>query len=115
MDAMHAIVELMGHNIAGRISEENVAGVPMLRVDMPELPGEPAYTQYFAGNAIYAITPTDEGTSTRAAQRLHIQPAPTSSPRPCSRPTPHRPATTTNHSSGESTTRTRTTSRSTRR
>ncbi len=75
MDATWAIVELMGHNIiSGRISEENVAGVPMLRVDVPACDGEPAYTKFYSGNAVYGITPTDEATALRAVGRLHVAP-----------------------------------------
>ena len=75
MENTFAIVELMGHNvIAGRISEESVAGVPMLRVDVPETEEQPAYTKFFAGQAIYGITPTDEATMRRAVNRLHVAP-----------------------------------------
>ena len=75
MDATWAIVELMGRNvIAGQISEELIAGVPMLRVDVPVCENEPAYTKFFSGQAVYGITPTDEATALRAVARLHIAP-----------------------------------------
>ncbi len=75
MDNTFAIVELMGRQIiAGRISEELIAGVPMLRVDVPACDGEPAYTKFYSGNAVYGITPTDEATALRAVGRLHVAP-----------------------------------------
>ena len=56
-----AIVELFGHQkIAGHISEANVAGTTMLRVDVPEVDGQAAFTRLYGGSAIYSITPTDE-------------------------------------------------------
>ena len=75
MDATWAIVELMGRQvIAGRISEENIAGVPMLRVDVPACENEPAYTKFFSGQAVYGILPTDEATALRAVKRLSASP-----------------------------------------
>ena len=70
-----AIVELMGHNvIAGAVSEVTIAGVAFLRVDVPEVDGSPAFTKFFGGSAIYAITPTDEATARQAAARLAVRP-----------------------------------------
>lgn len=61
------IVELMGHQqLAGEVSEELVAGKPMLRVDVPGIEetdgdeGRPAFTRYYGAAAVYAITPCDE-------------------------------------------------------
>lgn len=71
----HAIIELMGHNtIAGQVSEQTIAGSAFLRVDVPEVDGMAAFTKFFGGSAIYAITPTDEATAKLAAQRLAIRP-----------------------------------------
>lgn len=56
-----AIVEIMGHQVyAGQISEETIAGQAFLRVDVPETPGQPAFTKYFETGSIYAITPVKE-------------------------------------------------------
>jgi hypothetical protein len=56
-----AIVELMGHRKLGaQISEEIIAGVPMLRVDIPETSQQKAFTQYYSASAIYCLTPTTE-------------------------------------------------------
>lgn len=70
-----AIVELMGHNaIAGEVSEQAIAGAAFLRVDVPEVEGSPAFTKFYSGSAVYAITPTDEGTARRAAAHLAVRP-----------------------------------------
>lgn len=85
----HAIVELMGHNtLAGYISEQTIAGVAMLRVDVPAVGDVPAYTKFVSGSAIYGITPTSQQVAERAAQRLQVRPVsqflllPAPSPRP---------------------------------
>lgn len=71
----HAIVELMGHNvIAGYVSEQTIAGVAMLRVDVPAVGDVPAYTKFVSGSAIYGITPTSQEVAERAAQRLQVRP-----------------------------------------
>jgi hypothetical protein len=75
MEPTWAIVELMGRNvIAGRISEEVIAGVAMLRVDVPAAGEQPAYTKFYSGSAVYGITPTDEATALRAVSRLQVAP-----------------------------------------
>lgn len=58
-----AILELMGHRrLGGWLSEVSVAGAAMVRIDVPhpQKLGETAATQFYAGQAIYAITPTTE-------------------------------------------------------
>ena len=63
-----AIVELFGHaRIAGLCSEQSIAGTNMLRVDVPTIP---PFTKFYGGNAIYAITPTDEKTARIAVANL---------------------------------------------
>ncbi|MFA6134430.1 MAG: hypothetical protein WC869_10500 [Phycisphaerae bacterium] len=75
MEPTWAIVELMGRNvIAGRISEEVIAGVAMLRVDVPACKEQPEYTKFYSGSAVYGITPTDEATALRAVDRLQVAP-----------------------------------------
>ena len=85
----HAIIELMGHNtLAGYISEQAIAGVAMLRVDVPAVGDVPAYTKFVSGSAIYGITPTSQEVAERAAQRQQVRPVsqflllPAPSPRP---------------------------------
>lgn len=70
-----AIVELFGHSkIAGRCTEQNIAGTNMLRVDVPETPSQPSFTRFFGSAAIYAINPVDELTARYTAERLQVQP-----------------------------------------
>jgi hypothetical protein len=60
-----AILELLGHRrLAGCVSEETIAGVSMLRIDIPA--GDPMNltgkytTQFYSPSAVYCITPTSE-------------------------------------------------------
>lgn len=70
-----AIVELFGRAvIAGMITEETHVGAEMLRVDVPELDDYPAFTKFFGGAAVYAITPTDEDTMMEAVNSIRVQP-----------------------------------------
>jgi hypothetical protein len=60
-----AIVELMGHRkLAGKVSEQIIAGVPLLRIDIPEGKQDgtilAAYSQFYGASSIYCLTPTTE-------------------------------------------------------
>ncbi len=60
-----AIVELMGHRQrAGKVSEETLAGVTLLRIDIPTYGDEGedlgTVTEYYGGTAIYALRPAAE-------------------------------------------------------
>lgn len=56
-----AVVEVFGHQkIAGRVTEQALAGTTFLRVDVPETAGTQAYTRIFGAGAIYGITPCTE-------------------------------------------------------
>lgn len=69
------LVELFGHaRIAGRCTEENIAGANMLRVDVPETSSQPAFTRFFGAAAIYAINPIDEQTARHMASSLQVKP-----------------------------------------
>lgn len=69
-----AVVELMGHRrVAGYVTEREVAGQPMLQIDIPRPDGAQA-TQIYSGAAVYAITPTTEEIATAVA--LNNQPTP---------------------------------------
>lgn len=62
--AMWAILELMGHRrLAGYVTEVQVGGSGMLRLDVPGEDGETAATQFYAMSAVYCITPTSEATA----------------------------------------------------
>jgi hypothetical protein len=63
-----AILDLFGHQkIAGRVSEQQIGGSSFVRVDVPEVEGQPAYTKLFGPGSIYSITITDEVTARAAA------------------------------------------------
>ncbi|MFD2961310.1 MULTISPECIES: hypothetical protein [Olivibacter] len=69
------IVELFGHSkIAGRCTEQNVAGTNMLRVDVPETSVNPAFTRFFNHAAIYAINPVSEDVAIFMADKLNTKP-----------------------------------------
>lgn len=69
------VVELFGHaKIAGKCTEQNIAGTNMLRVDVPETTEQPAFTRFFGSSAIYAINPVDEATARFYAERLEQKP-----------------------------------------
>lgn len=70
-----AIVELFGHNkIAGKCSEQNIAGANMLRVDVPETPSNPGFSRLLGHAAIYAINPVTEEVAIHWAKMLHCAP-----------------------------------------
>jgi hypothetical protein len=56
-----AIVELMGHQkTAGLVSEQNIAGHGMIRVDVPNSKGETICTRFYSPSALYCLTPVDK-------------------------------------------------------
>ncbi len=70
-----AIVELMGHQqIAGRASEETIAGGTFLRVDVPETEDAEAFTRFYGASAIYSITPVAEEIARSATRRIRREP-----------------------------------------
>jgi hypothetical protein len=76
-----AIVELMGHRtIAGKVTEQTIAGTSLLRIDVPEVPTGsggatiPAFTQFYGMHAVYALTPVSETVARMAAQYRKNQP-----------------------------------------
>lgn len=70
-----AIVELMGHTrIAGKVTEAEIGGGKLLRVDVPAVGDKQPLTKYFGTVAIYAITPVDEETALMAAQEITTAP-----------------------------------------
>lgn len=55
-----AVLEIMGHRrLAGYLSEQLVAGVPFVRIDVPGPEGTMA-SQLYSPSSVYAITPTTE-------------------------------------------------------
>lgn len=74
-----AVVELMGHRrLAGRVRQVEQFGTVMLRLDVPGGDGETRATQFYAGGALYCVTPCDEQTAKRVAAACE-DPAPVKS------------------------------------
>jgi len=70
-----AMVELFGHTrIAGEVSEQNIAGGAMVRIDVPETESSPAFSRIVNVNAIYAINPMTEEMARSIAGQLNIKP-----------------------------------------
>lgn len=71
-----AIIELFGHNvIAGLVSEQTIGGAALIRVDVPEVDdAHPAFTKFYGGGAIYAMTPTTEAHAREAAAQIRVRP-----------------------------------------
>lgn len=69
------MIELFGHNrIAGKCTEQNIAGINMLRVDVPMTKSQPAFTRILNGSAIYAINPVTEEVACKLAENLNTSP-----------------------------------------
>lgn len=70
-----AIVEVFGHSrFAGTISEHQIGGCSFVRVDVPEINGEPAFTKLFGNAAIYSITPVSEQIARLVAAQFQARP-----------------------------------------
>lgn len=70
-----AIVEVMGHvEYAGYVTTETIAGVSMLRVDVPDCAGVGEFTKYLSAGALYGITPCSETTARLRARNLRATP-----------------------------------------
>ncbi len=55
------IVDLFGHQkVAGKITEAAIGGCSFVRVDVPEMEGNPAVTHFYGQGAIYSMTPVSE-------------------------------------------------------
>jgi hypothetical protein len=65
----------MGHRrLAGRVTEEEIAGHGFLRIDVPGEGSLQTATQYYSPNSVYAITPTTEAIARRFAVAHQPQP-----------------------------------------
>lgn len=71
-----AIVELMGHRrLAGYISEVEMYGARLLRVDVPGEEGhQHGATQFYSAAAIYCVTPSTEEMVQRIAASNRVRP-----------------------------------------
>ena len=71
-DGFHewVILEVMGHKrLAGLMKEEEIAGQPFLRIDVPGDGDQWAGTQFYSPSSVYCITPTTEEMARRLAAR----------------------------------------------
>jgi hypothetical protein len=72
------IVELFGHQkLAGVVSEAQIGGCSFIRVDVPEMHGQPAFTRFYGEKAIYSITPVSEEVARAAMDYLRVRPVAT--------------------------------------
>lgn len=70
-----ALVELMGRQrIAGKTSEQVIAGSGFLRIDVPETASNPAFTRFISPNSIYAINPITEEVARQYVDSLNVKP-----------------------------------------
>ena len=64
-----AIVELMGHvRVAGRVTEVELFGSKLGKIDVIDREGGTVATQYFGGSSVYRITPCTEETARSVAR-----------------------------------------------
>lgn len=69
---IHALVELFGHQrIAGKVSEQVIAGTGFIRVDVPATSQKAAYTRFYNPSAVYGITPVDEAAALLLAATIY--------------------------------------------
>ena len=77
------ILELMGHRVRiGKVTEQLVANVMMLRVDIPA--GDEYVSEFYSGSSVYGMQPVSEEIARRETERrdprptrpLEYQPAP---------------------------------------
>lgn len=67
------IVELFGHNrIAGKCSEQSIAGNNFLRVDVPTTSKQSGFTRFLSASAIYAINPVTEEVARQITEILQV-------------------------------------------
>lgn len=72
---IYAIVELFGHQrMAGKVSEQNIAGANMVRIDVPETKTAPAFTRFLNPSAIYAINPVTKEVADGMAEQIQVKP-----------------------------------------
>ena len=69
------IVELFGHQkIAGKVTEQVIAGQGFIRVDVPPTKRTSQFTRLYGSGAIYSITPVSEEIAIAAAEQIYVEP-----------------------------------------
>jgi len=70
-----AVVELFGHQqIAGFVTEQEIAGTSFVRVDVPGLDGAEGLSKLYGPAAIYCITPVSEEVAVAVVENLRPRP-----------------------------------------
>ncbi len=70
-----ALVEVMGHTrLAGLVTEEEIAGVAFLRVDVPAVEGLSAFTRYIGPKSVHSLTPVAKDVAHMMAARIKAAP-----------------------------------------
>ena len=69
-----AVVELMGHRrLAGFVTEQEVFGAGLLRIDVPG-EGDAMTTQFYSPAALYSLTPVSETVARAYAAKNYMRP-----------------------------------------
>jgi len=72
---LNVILELFGHQrIAGVLTEQQIGGASFIRIDVPEIPEQAAYSRMLNPSAIYAINPVTEEVMLATATALKSKP-----------------------------------------
>jgi hypothetical protein len=70
-----AFIELFGYTkIAGKVSEQTFGNQSLIRIDVPEVEGLPAYSKLVGVSSIFSITPMAEEDARRYANQLKVKP-----------------------------------------
>lgn len=70
-----AIVDIFGHErIAGELSEQTIGGGSFIRVDVPAVGDQQAFTRFYGDKAIYSIQPVSEDIARRATAGMRVRP-----------------------------------------
>ena len=76
-----AVIELMGHRVtAGKISASDELGGPMLRVDVPEIDDQEAFTQFYGLQTLFSVTPCSKVVACSVARNSRARPLYTYNP-----------------------------------
>lgn len=72
---INAIVELFGHSrMAGKVTEQTIAGASFIRIDVPETTHHPKFTRFLNPSAVYAINPVIEEVMIQMAESISAKP-----------------------------------------
>lgn len=70
-----ALVELFGHQkIVGKVTEATLAGGAFLRVDVPTVEENKAFTRFYGPGAIYSLNPITEEVALGLVRRYRHEP-----------------------------------------